>query len=64
MKLLDVSGLIDEIGKDCFFSDKKTALEALTKQFGTNSSSQDDDAPEENASADNIQADDDKDAKQ
>lgn len=35
MKLLDVSGLIDEIGKDCFFSDKKTALKKLTELYGT-----------------------------
>jgi len=35
MKLLEVSGLIEEIGKDCFFSDKKTALEALTAKYGT-----------------------------
>lgn len=35
MKLLDVSGLIEEIGKDRFFSDKKTALDALIAQYGT-----------------------------
>ena len=44
MKLLDVSGLVEEIGQDRFFSDKKTALEALTAQYGTSSTSQSDDA--------------------
>jgi len=34
MKLLDVSGLVAEIGEDRFFSDKKTALKALTTQYG------------------------------
>jgi len=42
MKLLDVSGLIDEIGKDCFFSDKKTALKKLTELYGTSNSVQSD----------------------
>jgi hypothetical protein len=44
MKLLDVSGLVEEIGRDCFFSDKKTALTALIAQYGTSSTSQSDDA--------------------
>jgi MFS superfamily sulfate permease-like transporter len=44
MKLLDVSGLVEEIGRDCFFSDKKTALKALIAQYGTSSTSQSDDA--------------------
>ena len=44
MKLLDVSGLIEEIGKDRFFSDKQTALKALTAQYGTSSAAQSDDA--------------------
>ena len=35
MKLLDVSGLIEEIGEDRFFSDKQTALKALTVLYGT-----------------------------
>jgi len=35
MKLLDVSGLIEEIGKENFFSNKKAALETLTAQYGT-----------------------------
>jgi len=35
MKLLDVSGLIEEIGRENFFSNKKTALETLTAQYGT-----------------------------
>jgi MFS superfamily sulfate permease-like transporter len=39
MKLLDVSGLIEEIGEDNFFSDKKTALNTLCKQYGNCSSS-------------------------
>jgi len=43
MKLLEVSGLIEEIGKDCFFSDKKTALKALTEQYGTGNAPQSDD---------------------
>jgi MFS superfamily sulfate permease-like transporter len=42
MKLLDVSGLIEEIGKDRFFSDKKTALKALTAQYGTGSAPESD----------------------
>ncbi|MCW8851220.1 MAG: SulP family inorganic anion transporter [Gammaproteobacteria bacterium] len=42
MKLLDVSGLVEEIGRDCFFSDKKTALKALIAQYGTSSTSQSD----------------------
>ena len=44
MKLLDVSGLVEEIGKDRFFSDKQTALKALTEQYGTGSSPQSDNA--------------------
>jgi len=43
MKLLEVSGLIEEIGQDCFFSDKKTALKALTEQYGTGSAPQSND---------------------
>lgn len=35
LKLFDGSGLIDEIGSDRFFSDKQTALKALTSQYGT-----------------------------
>lgn len=44
MKLLDVSGLVEEIGRDCFFSDKQTALKALIAQYGTSSAPQGDDA--------------------
>ena len=44
MKLLDVSGLVEEIGRDRFFSDKQTALKVLTAQYGTSSTSQSDDA--------------------
>ncbi len=44
MKLLGVSGLIEEIGKDRFFSDKQTALKTLTAQYGTSSAAQSDDA--------------------
>jgi anti-anti-sigma regulatory factor len=35
MKLLFVSGLVEEIGRDCFFRDKQTALKALTEAYGT-----------------------------
>ncbi len=44
MVLLEVSGLIEEIGKDCFFSDKKTALNKLTEKYGTGSTAQSDEA--------------------
>ena len=44
MVLLDVSGLVDEIGRDRFFSDKQTALKTLTAQYGTSSAAQSDDA--------------------
>ena len=43
MKLLDVSGLVKEIGKDRFFSDKKTALQVLTEQYGTSNAPKSDD---------------------
>ena len=39
MRLLDISGLVDEIGKDRFFSNKQTALKVLTEQYGTTSAS-------------------------
>ena len=35
LKLLDVSGLIEEIGSERFYSDKHTALKALTTEYGT-----------------------------
>ncbi|MBT8119806.1 MAG: SulP family inorganic anion transporter [Gammaproteobacteria bacterium] len=44
MKLLDVSGLVEEIGKDRFFSDKKTALKVLIEQYGTSNTPKNDDA--------------------
>jgi MFS superfamily sulfate permease-like transporter len=44
MKLLDVSGLVEEIGKDRFFSDKQTALKALKAQYGKSSAPEIDDA--------------------
>ena len=37
MRLLDISGLVDEIGRDRFFSNKQTALKVLTEQYGTTS---------------------------
>lgn len=43
MKLLYVSGLIEEIGRDCFFSDKQTALKVLTAQYGTGGTAKSDD---------------------
>jgi MFS superfamily sulfate permease-like transporter len=43
MKLLDVSGLVEEIGRDRFFSNKQTALKVLTEQYGTSSTAQSDD---------------------
>ena len=33
MKLLILSGLVEEIGREQFFSDKRTALETLVKRF-------------------------------
>jgi MFS superfamily sulfate permease-like transporter len=37
VKLLDVSGVVDEIGSENFFSNKQAALKTLTKQYGTGS---------------------------
>lgn len=34
MKLLDVSGLVEEIGSERFYSDKHTALKALCAEYG------------------------------
>lgn len=45
VKLLDVSGLVDEIGRDHFFSNKQTALQTLTAQYGTGSISAPDKTP-------------------
>ena len=42
MKLLDVSGLVEEMGRDRFFSDKQTALKVLTAQYGTSSAPESD----------------------
>jgi MFS superfamily sulfate permease-like transporter len=35
MKVLEAAGVVDEIGRDKFFSDKETALEALCSKYGT-----------------------------
>lgn len=42
VKLLSVSGVVDEIGRDNFFSNKQAALQTLTKQYGTGSISSSD----------------------
>lgn len=39
MQLLEISGLVEEFGKDCFFSDKQTALKVLGEKYGTRSTS-------------------------
>ena len=39
IKLLIASGLSDAIGRDRFFSDKHTALKALTAEYGTHGGS-------------------------
>ena len=33
MKVLDAAGVVQEMGRDKFFSDKETALEALCAKF-------------------------------
>ncbi len=48
MKLLDVSGLVEEIGRDRFFSDKQTALKVLTASYGTSSTPKSDDTETSN----------------
>ena len=35
MKVLEAAGVVEEIGRDKFFSDKETALEALCNQYGS-----------------------------
>lgn len=36
MQVMQSSGLVDELGKDAFFADKQTALEALEQRFDRN----------------------------